>query len=479
MTLGRNKIDEFQSLVKNQILVSENDQYLTDWRGVFKGKTNFVIFPESTKEVSSVVKLAFKNGIPIVPQGGNTGLCGGATPDQTGNSILMNLTKLNQIRSIDLTGNTITVEAGCILEGIHNEVDKKNKVFPINLAAKGSCTIGGNLATNAGGNNVLKYGSTRDLVLGIEAVLPDGKIINTLTALHKDNTGYAIHKLLIGSEGTLAIITAATIKLFQKPKLKLSSFMKVKDIFKSIELLQYLKSVTGNDIEAFEIMTKPILEIVHRQFPHYNRPFNNIPEMATLVEFSTTSDLDLKENEKGETVFKNKVLEIMEKTIEKNLIEDAVISQSNQQNKELWEIRENANIAQMQEGFQLKLDISIPLSRMAEFWNSTSRDLNKSHSRVKICVFGHLGDGNLHYNLMDISKDHPYVFQNQSKLKDLVYAKVKKFDGSFSAEHGIGQLKIKELKKYKDKTSLELMKKIKLSLDPNNILNPGKLFIQI
>ena len=476
MTLGKNKIDEFQSVVKNQILVSENDQYLTDWRGVFKGKTNFVIFPETTKEVSSVVELAAKNGIPIVPQGGNTGLCGGATPDQTGNSILMNLTKLNTIRSIDLTGNTITVEAGCILETIHNEVDKKNKVFPINLAAKGSCTIGGNLATNAGGNNVLKYGATRDLVLGIEAVLPDGKIINTLTALHKDNTGYALHKLLIGSEGTLAIITAATIRIFQKPKLKLSSFMKVKNIFKSIELLQYLKSVTGNDIEAFEIMTKPILEVVHRQFPKYNKPFDIIPEMAALVEFATTSDLDLKTNGKGETVFKNKVLEIMENTIEKNLIEDAVISQSDQQNKELWEIRENANIAQMQEGFQLKLDISIPLSRMAEFWNNTSRDLKKSHDRVKICVFGHLGDGNLHYNLMDISKDHPYVYQNQSKLKDFVYAKVKEFDGSFSAEHGIGQLKIQELKKYKDKTSLELMKKIKSSLDPNNILNPGKLF---
>ena len=184
MTLSKKKIDEFQSLVNNQILVSDHDQFLTDWRGVFKGKTNFVIFPESTKEVSSVVKLASKNGIPIVPQGGNTGLCGGATPDQTGNSILMNLTKLNKIRSIDLTGNTITVEAGCILEGIHNEVDKKNKVFPINLAAKGSCTIGGNLATNAGGNNVLKYGSTRDLVLGIEAVLPDGKIINTFCLLY-------------------------------------------------------------------------------------------------------------------------------------------------------------------------------------------------------------------------------------------------------------------------------------------------------
>ena len=477
MTLSKNKIDEFQSLVKNQILVSEYDKYLSDWRGVFKGKTNFVIFPASTKEVSNVVKLASNNEIPIVPQGGNTGLCGGATPDQSGDSILMNLTKLNKIRSIDLIGNTITIEAGCILESIHNEVDKKNKVFPINLAAKGSCTIGGNIATNAGGNNVLKYGSTSDLVLGIEAVLPDGKIINTLTALHKDNTGYALHKLLIGSEGTLAIITAATIKIFQKPKLKLSSFMKVKDIFKSIQLLQYLQSVTGNGIEAFEIMTKPILEIIHKQFPQYNKPFTNIPEMAVLVEFATTSDLDLKKNETGETIFKNKVIEIMTNTIEKELIEDAVISQSNQQNKDLWEIRESANIAQMQEGFQLKLDISIPISEMAEFWNNTSKDISKFHSKVKICVFGHLGDGNLHYNLMDISKDHPYVYQNQNLLKDFVYERVKKVGGSFSAEHGIGQLKIKELKKYKDKASLELMKKIKLSLDPNNILNPGKLFI--
>ena len=227
-------ISEFQSVVESKILVNKIDQFLCDWRGVYKGSTNFVIFPKTTHEVSEIIKLANCYDLPIVPQGGNTGLCGGATPDETGNSILLNLTKLNKIRNIDLIGNTISVEGGCILETILNEVDKNDRIFPINLAAKGSCTIGGNLATNAGGINVLKYGSTIDLVLGIEAVLPTGEIINNLTSLHKDNTGYALHKILIGSEGTLGIITAATIKIFQKPKSKISAFIKVNDINKSI-----------------------------------------------------------------------------------------------------------------------------------------------------------------------------------------------------------------------------------------------------
>ena len=467
---------EFQSVVESKILISDIDKYLSDWRRVYKGKTNFVIFPKTTHEVSEVIKLANRYDLPIVPQGGNTGLCGGATPDETGNSILLNLTKLNKIRSIDLIGNTISVEGGCILETILNEVDKNDRIFPINLAAKGSCSIGGNLATNAGGINVLKYGSTRDLVLGIEAVLPTGEIINNLTSLHKDNTGYALHKLLIGSEGTLGIITAATIKIFQKPKSKISAFIKVDDINKSISTLQSLQSYTGNNIEAFEIMSKPILEIVHRQFPKINKPFTDIPDLALLVEFSTTSELDIITDSSGETVFQNRIIEIMSMLIDKDLIENAIISKSDYQNKELWDIRENANVAQMQEGFQLKLDISIPINKISEFWLETIDEIKIFHNKVKVCVFGHLGDGNLHYNLMDEFSDDPYVFKNREILKEFIYEKVNKFNGSFSAEHGIGQLKIKELKKYKEKNSLELMKKIKSSLDPKNILNPGKIF---
>ena len=469
-------LNEFQSVVENKILINDIDQYLSDWRRVYKGNTNFVIFPKTTLEVSEIIKLANRYDLPVVPQGGNTGLCGGATPDETGNSIILNLTKLNKIRSIDLIGNTISVESGCILEIILNEADKNDRIFPINLAAKGSCTVGGNLATNAGGINVLRYGSTRDLVLGIEAVLPTGEIINNLTSLHKDNTGYALHKLLIGSEGTLGIITAATIKIFQKPKSKISSFIKVKDINKSITTLQSLQSYTGNNIEAFEIMSKQILEIVHRQFPKINKPFNDIPELALLVEFSTTSELDIVADSSGETVFQNRIIEIMSMLIENGLIEDAIISKSDYQNKELWDIRENANVAQMQEGFQLKLDISIPINKMSDFWLETNEEIKVSYNKVKICVFGHLGDGNLHYNLMDKFSEDPYVYKNKEILKEFIYEKVNKFNGSFSAEHGIGQLKMKELKKYKEKNSLKLMKKIKSSFDPKNILNPGKIF---
>ena len=473
----KNKLfKEFQSVLKNPIMIEGIEQYLSDWRGVFEGRVKFVVFPSTTEEVSKILKLANKNNIPIVPQGGNTGLCGGATPDNSGNSILINFTKLNNIRNIDLLGNTVTVEAGCILENVLNIVQEKDRIFPINLAAKGSCTIGGNLATNAGGINVLKYGSTRDLVLGIEAVLPNGEVINNLNSLHKDNTGYALHKLLVGSEGTLALITAATIKIFKKPKASISCFIKVKDIDKSIETLHMLQSLVGNNIEAFEIMSKPILEIVHKQFPKISKPFPAIPELSLLVEFTTTSELDLHIDDTGETVFQNKIINVMSHLIENHLIDDAVISQSDHQNKELWEIRENANIAQMQEGFQLKLDLSIPIENMSKFWIETSEELKKKHTEVKICSFGHLGDGNLHYNLMDEDKNKEYVYNNQTALKELVYKKIKKFNGSFSAEHGIGQLKIEELEKYKDQNLLNLMRTIKNSVDPKNILNPGKLF---
>ncbi len=469
-------IKEFQSVLKNPVMIEGIDQFLSDWRGVFRGKVKFVVFPSTTKEVSKILRLANKYNIPIVPQGGNTGLCGGATPDDSGNSILINFTKLNNVRNIDLLGNTVTVEAGCILENILNIVQEKDRIFPINLAAKGSCTIGGNLATNAGGINVLKYGSTRDLVLGIEAVLPSGEVINNLSSLYKDNTGYALHKLMVGSEGTLGLITAATIRIFKKPKASISCFIKVKNIDKSIETLHMLQSLVGNNIEAFEIMSKPILEIVHKQFPMIVKPFQVIPELSLLVEFTTTSDLDLNIDNTGETVFQNRIINVMSHLIENHLIEDAVVSQSEQQNKELWEIRENANIAQMQEGFQLKLDLSIPIENMSKFWIETSEEIKKEHRDVKICSFGHLGDGNLHYNLMDEDNSKGYVYKNQNALKALVYEKIKTLNGSFSAEHGIGQLKVKELEKFKDQNLLNLMRKIKNSVDPKNILNPGKLF---
>ena len=477
MVEKNNLIEKFQSVLKNPIMIEGVDQFLSDWRGVFKGKTKFVVFPSTTEEVSKIVILANKFNIPLVPQGGNTGLCGGATPDNSGNSILINFTKLNNIRNIDLLGNTVTVEAGCILENVLKIVEEQDRNFPINLAAKGSCTIGGNLATNAGGINVLKYGPTRDLVLGIEAILPNGEIINNLNALHKDNTGYALHKLMVGSEGTLGLITAATIRIFKKPKASISCFIQVKDIDKSIETFHMLQSLVGNNIEAFEIMSKPILEIVHKQFPKIIKPFPVIPELSLLVEFTTTSDLDLYIEDTGESFFQRRIIDVMSYLIEKDLIEDAVVSQSEQQNKELWEIRENANIAQMQEGFQLKLDISLPIENMSNFWAVTSKMLKREHKEVKICSFGHLGDGNLHYNLMDEDQNKGYVYNNQSVLKELVYEKIIEFKGSFSAEHGIGQLKIKELEKYKDQNSLKLMKTIKNTIDPKNILNPGKILI--
>ena len=471
-------IEELQTLVKAPLITDQKvmSSFTIDWRGHFKGRALAVIFPSKTIEVSNILKFANKFKIVIVPQGGNTGLCGGATPDSSGHSIVMSLIKLKDIRSIDTVGNTINVEAGCILQDIHNEVEEKGRTFPINLSAKGSCTIGGNLATNAGGNNVLKYGSTRDLVLGIEAVLPDGKIINSLTALHKDNTGYPIHKLLVGSEGTLGIITAATIKLFNLPKARSTVFVEVESVEKSLKLLHYLQESTGEGVEAFEIMTKPILDIIHRQFPNLEKPFKKIPNLSVLIEFITTSEFDLKLNSKGETFFENRVFEIMSTIFNSGLIKNAIIAQSDLQRKNLWEIRENANIAQSKEGFQIKLDVSLPLRKISEFWVKTENKLKEEYPQIIICAFGHLGDGNIHFNLMGQYVDDKIFYEKRFQLENIVYESVSHYGGSFSAEHGIGQLKTKELEKYKDQNVIKLMKSIKLSIDPNNILNLGKIF---
>lgn len=471
-------LNDFESLVTFPLITDENEMhdYINDWRGNFSGKSLGVIFPKSAKEVSEIVIMAQKHKVSLIPQGGNTGLCGGATPDKSGNSIIISFKKFNRIRSIDTTGNTITVESGCILEDIQNFVLERNRVFPIDLAAKGSCTIGGNLATNAGGNNVLKYGSTRDLVLGIEAVLPNGNIINNLTSLYKDNTGFALHKLLVGSEGTIALITAATIKIFPKPKDRKTVIVKFKDINAALRTLEYIQKSTGNGIESFELMTKPILDIIHKQFPNLKKPFQEIPNLLAIIEFINYSDFETKVQKNGQNLFEEKTIKLIEELFNSELIEDGLISQSISQSKEIWSIRENANIAQKQEGFQIKLDISLPLNKIAEFWNLAERKLKKEYPKIKICSFGHLGDGNIHYNLMGNADNDNIFFSKQKNFEQIIYKIVYDLGGSFSAEHGIGQLKKDELKLYKDQNSLQLMKDIKHLLDPENILNPGKIF---
>ncbi len=471
-------LDDFRKQVSSPLITHEKEmhEYINDWRGNFSGKAIAVIFPKSTLEVSKIVLTAQKYRISLVPQGGNTGLCGGATPDKTGTSVIISFKKFNKIRSIDTTGNIITVESGCTLEDIQNFVIENDRIFPIDLAAKGSCTIGGNLATNAGGNNVIKYGSTRDLVLGIEAVLPNGKIINTLTSLYKDNTGFALHKLFVGSEGTIAFITAATIKIFPKPKAKKTVIIKLKNIASALESLKYIQTSTGNGIEAFEIMTKPILEIIHKQFPNFQKPFQKIPNLLAIVEFINFSEYEVKVQKNGQTLFEEKVLNLFEELFNIGLIEDGVIAQSISQSKEIWDIRENANIAQKQEGYQIKLDVSLPIHKIEEFWYDTEKKLIEEYPNIRICSFGHLGDGNLHYNLMGETGEDQIFYLKRKNFEQIVYKNVFNLNGSFSAEHGIGQLKKNELKLYKDQNSLDLMKKIKSLIDPENIFNPGKVF---
>ena len=470
-------IKNLKKIFSTKILINENDKkpFLEDWRKEFIGEAIAVVFPINIEEIKSLLIFAKANNLSLIPQGGNTGLCGGATPNKNFNNILISFKSFNKIRSIDIISNTIIVESGCVLESIQNEVDKFSKVFPIDLSSKGSCTIGGNIGTNAGGNNVIRYGSTRDVVLGIEAILPNGNIINNLSNPLKDNTEYPFHKLLVGSEGTLGIITAAKIKLFEKPKSKITICIQIKNIEMAMEAMFNLKSNLGNDIEAFEIMTKEILEIIYKHFPKFKKPFSNTSDFIGIVDIVTTSKFDIENYINDKTIFENKVFSILENLYKKDIIQNAVIAQSNQQKKQIWEVRENANIAQGLEGNVLRHDISLPLDNIISFWNQTTNELLRKYNQFSICAFGHLGDGNIHFNLIANSNNKHFFNENLDTFKKIVLNNVYNLKGSFSAEHGIGQLKKQELLYYKDKNTIKLMREIKQTFDPSNILNPGKM----
>ena len=324
-------------------------------------------------------------------------------------------------------------------------------------------------------NNVIRYGSTRDVVLGIEAVLPNGNIINNLSKPFKDNTEYPFHKLLVGSEGTLGIISAAKIKLFEKPKAKITVCVQFEKIEMAMEAMYDLKLNLGNDIEAFELMTKEILGIIYKHFPRFKKPFSDNPDFIGIIDIITNSKFDLDNYIENKTIFENRVLSILENLINKKIIKNAIIAQSNHQQKQIWEIRESANIAQGLEGNVLRHDISLPLNKIIKFWNKTTDELLKKYDQFSICAFGHLGDGNIHFNLIGNSKDLVFFNENIDVFKEIILNNVYNLEGSFSAEHGIGQLKKKELLNYKDKNIIELMREIKQSFDPLNILNPGKI----
>jgi FAD/FMN-containing dehydrogenase len=452
-----------------QVLTEENElgSYLTDWRQRFTGKALAIARPGSTEEVAAIVRVCNEYKVPLVPQGGNTGLVLGSVPDRSGTAIVLSLTRLNKIRSVDPVNNTMTVDAGCILAHIQEAAANADRLFPLSLAAEGSCTIGGNLATNAGGTAVLRYGTARELCLGLEVVTPQGEIWNGLRGLRKDNTGYDLRDLYIGAEGTLGIITGAVLKLFPQPKAKLTALAAMRTPDEALQLLTLTQGYCGAVLTGFELMSAMCMDLVGKHFPQLQLPFAEKHAQYVLLELSDTES-----DEHAMALLES----VIGSALENETIQDAVVASSISQSKALWNLREHIPLAQAAEGKNIKHDISIPISRIGDFIRETDVLLRQTFPGCRMVTFGHLGDGNLHYNVSppEGTSDEAFI-DRQADINLIVHDSVHRFDGSISAEHGLGALKREEIKRYKSEAELNLMRTIKQALDPLNLMNPGKV----
>jgi len=465
-------LNALQSLLGQAHVLTGEDAapYLEDWRRRYRGAAVAVIRPESAEQVAEAVRLCAEHAVPVVPQGGNTGLCGGATPDTTGNAVVLSLTRLNKIRAIDTDNDTITVEAGCILQAVQQAAADAGRLFPLSLAAEGSCTIGGNLATNAGGTQVLRYGNARELALGLEVVTPEGELWNGLRGLRKDNTGYDLRDLYIGSEGTLGIITAATLKLYPKPVASCTALLALESVEDAVSVLSRARAGFGAALTGFELMSGDCLNTVVTLFPQQRLPFEG--DSVTSPWFAL---LELSDSE-SESHARERFETVLGDAIEAGLVTDAAIAASVSQSRALWHLRESIPLAEAEQGKGVKHDVSIPISVIAEFVRTTNAQLQSAFPGVRNVVFGHLGDGNLHYNVArGEGQTEDDLLALQQAIYDVVHRSVVAFNGSISAEHGIGQLKRDELPLYKNAVELALMKRIKRALDPAGLMNPGKV----
>ena len=464
-------IDGLRKIVGEPALLTEPkdvEPYVQDWRGIYVGETAAVVRPANTEQVAAVVKLCAETGTPIVPQGGNTGMCMASVPRAGHNEIVVSLARMNRILEVDPLNNTLTAEAGVVLANIHQAADEADRLFPLSLGAQGSCMIGGNLSTNAGGVNVLRYGNTRDLVLGLEVVLPDGRIWNGLRGLRKDNTGYDLKHLFVGAEGTLGIITAAVLKLFPKPAVSATAWIAVGDPQAALELLALLRRHFGDRINAFELISRNCLDLVLRHIPGTRDPLPSPHDWHVLTE--------LADSRPGDAL--QKALEAALATaLEQGLVLDATIAESGAQAEALWRIRESLpEAARGESGMLYRHDIAVEVSAIPEFIREAGPALEARFPGANVICFGHLGDGNLHYNAYIPGRARSDAAAREAHdVTDLVYDIVQRYGGSFSAEHGIGLAKVAELKRYKSAVELDLMRSIKRTLDPQDLMNPGKV----
>ena len=446
---------------------SDTESYAIDAREIYHGSTPIVLRPTTTEEVATVVRICSKAGISITPQGGNTGYCGGATPDETGEQIVLSLSRMNRIRHVDALNYTLTAEAGCVLTAIQDAAEEADRLFPLSLGAEGSCQIGGNLSTNAGGVAVLRYGNTRDLVLGLEVVLPDGSIWDGLRRLRKDNTGYDLKHLFLGAEGTLGIVTAVVLKLFPRPRDLITSYVALPDAEAALKLLSRMRSATSDGVTSFEYIHRKCVDLVLAHIEDTSDPFDEPYTHYALFECSAGRE---------DSGLGDAVEAALGAAFEAEEIANAVIATSGQQAAALWRLRETIPEAQKLAGPGLKHDISVPLTNVPSFLEQATIVAEDMIPGVRVIPFGHMGDGNIHFNLSrPEGNDGAEMMAKAHDLEIAVHDLAVDLDGSFSAEHGIGKLKRDELARYKSDVEFDLMQRVKLALDPNGTMNPGKV----
>jgi FAD/FMN-containing dehydrogenase len=441
--------------------------YLTDWRKRYVGRARAVVRPAGTAEVAAIVRACARAGAPMVPQGGNTGLVGGGTPDASGEAVVISLQRMRRVRSIDVANDTATVEAGCVLQEVQQAARERGRLFPLSLAAEGSATIGGNLATNAGGVQVLRYGNARDLTLGLEVVLASGEVWDGLRGLRKDNTGYDLKHLFIGAEGTLGVITAATLKLYPLPAAQMTALAAVPSLAAATRLLERARAAAGAALTAFEVMGAITLRHAVEALRGLRMPLPLVQPWYALLELS-----DAESEQHATAVFER----VLAEALDAGEIVDAAVARSLAEAQALWALREGIPEAHARRGGNVKHDISLPVSCIAEFVDSTNGELRSRFAWIEPIVFGHLGDGNLHYNMGTVAGTPIEVaFAHEKEINGLVNDAVHARGGSISAEHGLGQLKREAITRYKSALELELMRRIKGALDPLGLMNPGKV----